>query len=156
MRGIRKTTFREIKSSFGRFLAIFGIVALGVGFFAGLKVTTRAMVETVTGYLGEHGFYDLRLMSTLGFDQENVDFFSSARDVEAAEGGVSFDVLYELGDDHMGVIKAYSMPQELNTLKLVAGRLPETGAECVLDSGSFDKSAVGSAIRLSQDNDQRI
>ena len=108
MRGIGKTTFREIKSSFGRFLAIFGIVALGVGFFAGLKVTTGAMVETVTGYLGKHGFYDLRLVSTLGFDQENVDFFSAARDVEAAEGAISFDVLYEMGDDYMGVIKAHS------------------------------------------------
>ncbi len=152
MRGIRKTTFREIKSSFGRFLAIFGIVALGVGFFAGLKVTTQAMVETVTEYLRKHEFYDLRLMSTLGFDQENVDFFSSARDVEAAEGAVSFDVLYELGDDRSGVIKTYSMPEEVNTLKLISGRLPETGAECVLDSGSFGKSVVGSVIRLSEDN----
>ena len=152
MRGIGKTTFREIKSSFGRFLAIFGIVALGVGFFAGLKVTTGAMVETVTGYLEKHRFYDLRLVSTLGFDQENVDYFSAARDVEAAEGAISFDVLYELGDDHMGVVKTYSMPETLNTLKLVSGRLPETGAECVLDSGSFGKSVVGSVIRLSQDN----
>ena len=152
MRGIGKTTFREIKSSFGRFLAIFGIVALGVGFFAGLKVTTGAMVETVTGYLEKHGFYDLRLVSTLGFDQENVDYFSAARDVEAAEGAISFDVLYELGDDHMGAVKTYSMPETLNTLKLVSGRLPETGAECVLDSGSFGKSVVGSVIRLSQDN----
>ncbi len=152
MRGIGKTTFREIKSSFGRFLAIFGIVALGVGFFAGLKVTTEAMVETVTGYLREHRFYDLRLVSTLGFDQENVDFFATARDVEAAEGAISFDVLYELGDDHGGAIKTYSMPEELNTLKLVSGRLPETGSECVLDSGSFGKSVVGGVIRLSQDN----
>ncbi len=152
MRGIRKTTFREIKSSFGRFLAIFGIVALGVGFFAGLKVTTSAMVETVTGYLGEHGFYDLRLVSTLGFDQENVDFFATARDVEAAEGAISFDVLYELGEDRSGVIKTYSMPEALNTLKLISGRLPETGSECVLDSAVFGKSVVGGVIRLSEDN----
>lgn len=152
MRGIRKTTFREIKSSFGRFLAIFGIVALGVGFFAGLKVTTEAMVATVTEYLDVHRFYDLRLVSTLGFDQENVDFFASAMDVEAAEGSVSFDVLYELGEDRQGVIKAFSMPRELNTLKLISGRLPETGTECVLDSGSFGKSVIGTTLRLSEDN----
>ncbi len=152
MRGIRKTTFREIKSSFGRFLAIFGIVALGVGFFAGLKVTTEAMVATVTEYLDVHRFYDLRLVSTLGFDQENVDSFAAAADVEAAEGSVSFDVLYELGEDRQGVIKTYSMPRELNTLKLISGRMPETGAECVLDSGSFGKSVIGSTLRLSDDN----
>ena len=86
MKGIRKTTFREIKSSFGRFLAIFAIIALGVGFFAGLKVAKEAMVASVTDYLDRHGFYDFRLISTLGFDQENVDTFAAARDVEAAEG----------------------------------------------------------------------
>ncbi len=152
MRGIRKTTFREIKSSFGRFMAIFGIVALGVGFFAGLKVTTPAMVTTVTRYLDQHKFYDLRLISTLGFDEENVDFFASALDVDAAEGSVSFDVLYEIGDDYGGAIKTFSLPKELNTLKLISGRLPETASECVLDSGSFDKSVVGGVIRLSGDN----
>ncbi|MCI9336624.1 MAG: FtsX-like permease family protein [Lachnospiraceae bacterium] len=154
MRGIRKTTFREIKASLGRFLAIFGIVALGVGFFAGLKVTTEAMIATVSDYLDRHGFYDLRLVSTLGFDQENVDYFASARDVEAAEGSVSFDVLYELGDEYGGVIKTYSMPEQLNTLKLVSGRFPETGSECVVDSGSFGKSVLGGVIRLSEDNEE--
>ena len=34
---IWKSTFREIKESLGRFLAILAIVALGVGFFAGLN-----------------------------------------------------------------------------------------------------------------------
>ena len=31
-----KTAFREIKTSLGRYLAILAIIALGVGFFAGL------------------------------------------------------------------------------------------------------------------------
>ena len=44
--GMRKTTYREIKGSFGRYMAIFAIVMLGVGLFAGLKATTPAMVAT--------------------------------------------------------------------------------------------------------------
>ena len=152
MKGIRKTTFREIKSSFGRFLAIFAIIALGVGFFAGLKVAKEAMVASVTDYLDRHGFYDFRLISTLGFDQENVDTFAAARDVEAAEGSVSFDVLYRLEDGSQGVIKAYSVTDSLNTLKLVSGRMPEQSGECVADSANFGKSAIGSKIYLSEDN----
>lgn len=154
MKGIRKTTFREIKSSFGRFLAIFAIIALGVGFFAGLKVTKEAMVETVTDYLNRHGFYDFHLISTLGFDQENVDMLAAARDVEAAEGSVSFDVLYRLEDGSQGVVKAYSVTDSVNTLKLVSGRLPEQSGECVADSANFGKSAIGSKIYLSEDNSE--
>ena len=37
-KGITKSTFREIRSSFGRYMAIFLIVALGVGFFPVLKL----------------------------------------------------------------------------------------------------------------------
>ena len=48
-----KTTFREIRQSLGRYLAILAIVALGVGFFAGLKATTPAMVKTAQTYLDE-------------------------------------------------------------------------------------------------------
>lgn len=34
---MRRTTFREIKNSFGRFAAILAIIALGVGFFSGAE-----------------------------------------------------------------------------------------------------------------------
>ena len=39
-----KLTLREIRKSLGRFLAIAAIVALGVGFFCGLRLTKTAMV----------------------------------------------------------------------------------------------------------------
>ena len=42
-----KSTFREIKQSFGRFMAIFAITALGVSLFSGLKVLQPAMINLV-------------------------------------------------------------------------------------------------------------
>lgn len=45
-----KTAFREIKTSLGRYLAILAIIALGVGFFAGLRVTRTAMISTANHY----------------------------------------------------------------------------------------------------------
>ena len=38
--------FRNIRASFARFFAIMAIIALGVGFFAGLTVTKDAMIVT--------------------------------------------------------------------------------------------------------------
>ncbi len=152
MRGIRKSTFREIRSSLGRFMAIFAIIALGVGFFAGLKVTKEAMLATVKGYLDRHAFYDLRLISTLGFGPENTDAFAGAKDVEAAEGSVSFDMIYSLEDGSQGVAKIHSLPEELNTPKLTAGRMPQESNECVADNNLFGKSDIGTVISLAEDN----
>ena len=45
-----KLTLREIRRSLGRFLASAAIVALGVGFFCGLRLTKTAMVRTLDAY----------------------------------------------------------------------------------------------------------
>ena len=52
-KSLLKTSLREIRSSFGRFIAILAIVALGVGFFAGLMVSEEAMLKTGETYLDE-------------------------------------------------------------------------------------------------------
>ena len=69
---IFKTTVREIRESLGRYMAILAIVALGVGFFTGLKVTKPAMLKAGGEYLEENNLYDLRLLSTVGFDESDV------------------------------------------------------------------------------------
>ncbi|MCM1192516.1 MAG: FtsX-like permease family protein [Butyrivibrio sp.] len=154
MKGIRKSTFREIKSSLGRFMAIFAIIALGVGFFSGLKVTKDAMVFTVKEYLDSHGFYDFRFLSTLGFEEENVQAFAKQEDVEAAEGAVSMDVIYRLENGEQGVVKACSLPETLNRVELVHGRLPVNSGQCVVDSDFFDESAIGSVIYIAEENEE--
>ena len=68
-----KTILRSIKMTLPRFLAIFAIIALGVGFFAGLKVTTPSFVYTVNGYANEYAMFDFKLLSTIGFKPEDID-----------------------------------------------------------------------------------
>ena len=64
-----KLTMRQIRSSLTRFLAIAAIVALGVGFFCGLRLTKTAMVRTLDAYAEAQQMYDFRLVSTIGFDE---------------------------------------------------------------------------------------
>ena len=70
---MKRNTFREIKKSFGRYFAILAIIALGVAFFSGLKITQSVMVHSADVYLKDLQFYDYRLVSTLGFTEENVE-----------------------------------------------------------------------------------
>ena len=46
-----KNLRREIQHSLGRFIAIFAIMALGSGFFAGLLVTKDTLVSMADTYL---------------------------------------------------------------------------------------------------------
>lgn len=151
---IRKTTLREIKQSFGRYLAIFAIVALGVGFFAGLKVAKEAMVYSVDQYLKETEFYDLRLLSTLGFEKEDIEAFSGEEDVKAVEGAVSADVLYINQDGNEGAIKVHSITNDINKLVLKSGRMPEKASECVADSNLYTEEDIGKTITFSDNNTQ--
>ena len=68
-----KSTLREIKSSLGRWIAILAIIALGVGFFAGLKACKPSFTETANTYLHQQNFFDFQLISTLGLEDEDVE-----------------------------------------------------------------------------------
>ena len=68
-----KTILRTIKMTLPRFLAIFAIIALGVGFFSGLKVTTPSFIYTADLYSKEYQMFDYKFLSTIGFKQEDVD-----------------------------------------------------------------------------------
>ncbi len=147
-----RTTLREIKQSLGRYLAIFAIVALGVGFFAGLKITQQVMVKSADNYLKEEQLYDYRLLSTLGFEDEDVAFFAGKEDVRAAEGAYFSDIIYTDSEGNEHVIKAHSLLSNINGVVVKAGRMPEAADECVVDSNLFTKDAIGSKIVFSENN----
>lgn len=151
---MRKTTLREIWQSLGRYLAIFAIVAMGVGFFAGLRITRPVMVASANAYLNEKQLYDYRLLSTLGFEEEDVVALAAKDDVRAVEGAVDADILYMDGDGNENVIRAHSLMKSINGLEIVAGRLPQNDTECVVDTVLYDESAIGSSIVFSGNNDQ--
>lgn len=149
---MRKTTRREIRASFGRYFAILAIVALGVGFFVGLMVTTPAMVKTGGDYMNRLELYDLRLVSTLGFDQDAPELFAGKEGIEAAEGAVSADFLATEEDGRDRVLTAQTLLETQNQIELVSGRLPEAPDEVVADASLYPESAVGSTIRVSEEN----
>ncbi len=156
---MHKTTFREIKKSFGRYFAILSIVALGVGFFGGLRVTTPVFVEAGDKYIKEMALFDYRLMNTLGFEEEDVEAFLQDENVLAAEGAFSEDFLCGMESGEVYVIKAHSLTEDINKLDVLEGRLPEASDECVLDRraqtlAGFTELKIGDVITLSDSNSE--
>ena len=153
-KSLLKTSLREIRSSFGRFIAILAIVALGVGFFAGLMVSEEAMLKTGETYLDEQNFYDFRLMSTLGFEEGDVEALQEDDHVTVAEGAYQVDALVNDGGDEEKVGRIHSITEDVNKLVLKDGRLPENDGECVVDSSFYDGAGIGETVTVADDNEQ--
>jgi len=151
MRAVLKMTLRTIRTFFARFLAILLIVALSAGFFAGLKITTDAMLDTGDEYLKEHGFYDFRLISTLGFDKDDVARFEALEGVETAEGTYSVDALVRFSDK-VDPYKLWALPENVNLITLEAGRMPTAPNECLADVDMYSEDDIGKTFTVSDEN----
>ena len=143
-----KLALHEIKGSLGRFLALIAIVALGVGIFSGLRISRDRMVATADQYVDDLSLYDYRLLSTLGFTEEDVAAFQSLPFVEHAVGAHYEDVVV-VEDDTEEVVRIHSLTDEVNTPLLTAGRMPETSSECLADSFFYKEDSIGTTISLS-------
>ena len=87
-RTYRKVILREVRFSLSRFLAIFAIVALGVGFLAGLLAATPDMRLSVDDYYDRMNIMDVRVLSTLGLSEEDIAAIRQADGVEQVEPGL--------------------------------------------------------------------
>ncbi len=151
-----KSVFRTVKRSLGRYLAILSIIALGVGFFAGLRVTESAMLKTFDAYVKELKMYDLKLISTLGLSEEDVKSFGRLDGVIHAEGSISKDFIFLTDEGSDAVLHAHMLLECINLQDLVNGRLPERSNECLLDAKYANAQMIGKKIVFSGNNPSEV
>jgi len=150
---IGKLIFRDIRSSLGRWLAIFAIIALGTGFLAGLLQTCPAMLNTIGRYVRDTVLYDWRVVLPDGIDPELLAGAREVRGVRAAESAAEVDVLADsaIGPDQ--ILRVHSVTDSVNLLTVRAGRLPERPDECFADNAQFTAADIGTVVRISEKND---
>ena len=157
----QKNILRTFKGSKSRFIAIFAIVALGVGFLAGLLSTTPDMEDSMEEYLDGGNLFDLRVVSTLGLTEDDVAALEQVDGVAEVQGGKSADLLVEQDGSEL-VCRVHALPADpegedvINRLTLADGRWPENANECVVEAGvdtlnrSYD---IGDTLTLDPDNE---
>ena len=87
---------QSILNSFGRYIAIVLIIALGSALFVGLIMTKTDMVLTGQKFMDQQNMFDVRLVSTYGWDQDQVDAAAALPGVTAAEGVMYMDLIANL------------------------------------------------------------
>ncbi len=136
---------REIRHTWKRFLSLFLMNLLAVGFLAGLRMTAPDMQATMDAYYDRQHFMDVRILSALGLTEGDLSAVSAVPGVRAAEGTRSFDAL--CGEENLTV---FSMPQALNLPELEEGRMPASPEECVTERPVMEKMglSVGDTLTL--------
>lgn len=149
-----KNTFREIRNSKARFISIMAIIALGVGFFTGIKATTPSMYQLAEDYYKTQKLMDYRLLSTVGFDEDDISEIAKLDGVTNVMPSYFCDVLKsaEAGGDAVHLISvptAYKDNEALNTVVVKEGRMPEKSGEILVEGSSFTSQQYKIGDRIS-------
>lgn len=126
-----KEIARSITHSLGRFLAIAVIAALGTGFYAGLRMTGPDMRLAADEFYDGTALYDLRVVSTVGLSDENVESLSGIEGVEAVMPSRETDVLATIGSVQY-TVRIHSLDTEA-----ASGSSSPDGVAVESDDGSY-------------------
>lgn len=148
-KSLLKDSVRQIKNTFKRFLSILLIVLLGVGFFAGMQATSPDMKEAVDEYFDAQNMMDIEVISTLGLTDEDINALKNVEGVSQVNPAYSFDASINTDEKDI-VVKIESIPEDINKIILLDGKLPENSDECVVESAflSGTKYKIGDYITI--------
>ena len=149
----RKNFYMEIRRSFGRFISILFIVALGVAFFSGIRASEPSMKITGDAYFDKSDLMDIKAVSTLGITEDDVKAVRNVKGVGKAEGAYSADFL-NIKNKKQYVLHVMSRMEDINKITVSEGRMPEKVGECLVDDQM--KYKVGETIRLKSGTDDKV
>ena len=143
-----KDSIKEIKNTYKRFLSILVMAFLGVGFFAGVRAASPDMVDTIDQYYKESQVYDIKILSTLGLTNDDIDAISEIDEIENTVGTYETEGKIEI--DNKEIITKIMSVEKLNKPILLKGNLPKTQNECVVEDSflTANHKSIGDTIEV--------
>lgn len=125
---------RDIKQSFGQFIAFVLIIAIGAFFYTGLITLSDNLSAYTKSYFKEHRLSDLNVYYSK-ISKEDVARLNETEGVHKLEGRYTFDATQAF-DDYKAAVKIHSIPEnnEINTPRMIEGSLPLQKNEILIDS----------------------
>jgi putative ABC transport system permease protein len=152
-----KDIFREFSRNKARFISLVIITALGAMALVGIQATAINMRIAADRTYKEQALFDLHLRSTTGFTDDDIAAIYNTQGVAEVMGSFSFDVYMSIASERHPV-RTFSLPNQLNHITLVEGRIPEHYNEIaveqrILSDGGYN---LGDRIVLSLNEPERF
>ena len=144
--------FRTIRRSRRRFLSIMVITMLGVMMFSGLKAACEDLRISADDFFDAQNFHDLSIVSTLGFDDDDLVALHNMDEIEAVQGIYTEDCQAICNDTELTVTLTTLGEGSINMPFIKEGTMPSKDSECavterfVKDAGA----AIGDIIHVSE------
>ncbi|MGX7199921.1 FtsX-like permease family protein [Enterococcus nangangensis] len=146
-----RSTFRDIRRSLGRFVAITIIILLGVLLFVGIKAVGPDLEATADDYFDSQKLSDLQIIGSAGLTETD-------RTLALENGATTAELGYRqayVDTSTNAVVQLYSyhVDSQENHLEVVTGRLPQAADEIVLDvlAQDFSSLKIGDPYTIEDD-----
>lgn len=152
----RKDILRTIKGNLKRFVAIVVITILGTAMFSGLKAGCDDLRTAADDFYDSQQLFDMRVLSTLGITQDDVDTLAGIEGVAHAEGGYAETAHVKVAGERASVdVKALS-DSGINEPYLVEGELPDSAGEVAVTGGYLKDSgaSIGDTLTIEDAEDE--
>lgn len=149
-----KDTFRTIKKSFGRFLAIILMVALSTMVFIGLQMVLPNMKASLVNRLKDHNIHDVRIRSYAGIRSDDLKIIKNLPGDKKIE--FASEETFKVDNDDF-TLSIKSTGKTIDTFTVRKGRLPKNANEILLDSKILEDKGdmIGKKISLKNKKDTR-
>lgn len=141
---------RDMKQSVGQFIAIVLVIAVGAFFYTGLVTLSDNLSGYTKGYFQEHNLSDLNVYYSQIFAEDVADL-RSIDGIQHIEGRYTVQAEQAFEDDKAALtVHSIPVPNEINTSRMMEGRMPEGPNEILLDSyyAEAHHYRVGDSISL--------
>ncbi len=152
----RKDILRTIRGNLKRFVAIVVITILGTAMFSGLKAGCDDLRAAADDFYDSQQLFDMRVLSTLGITQDDVDTLAGIEGVAHAEGGYAETAHVKVAGERASVdVKALS-DSGINEPYLVEGELPDSAGEVAVTRGYLKDSgmSIGDTLTIEDAEDE--
>jgi putative ABC transport system permease protein len=133
------------------------IIALGSACYVGIGAAAPGMMVTGQTYFAQTNFYDIKLISTNGFNRKDMEEISNIKGIQDIAAIYSADILVDMGSNKhafkvLSIDDQWSASSDasVNIPQVVKGKYPQQDNECLIDARFADAEAfaIGKKITL--------
>lgn len=142
-------SIRKIKDNYKRFLSLFFMSLLGVGFFVGIKATSPDMINALDKFHDENNIYDIQVVSNMGLTDKDISILEDVDGVSAVIGSYTKDDFLKL-DSREYAVRLMSIEEDVNEIYVKKGRIPKNNNEIIVDSKLLrdNKLKIGDKVEI--------
>lgn len=132
MKAYYKDIWRAIRNNKKRFFSLMVITILGVTMLTGLRAACRDLRYTADDFYDKQGLFDVRVVSTLGLTDEDVEALAGLEKIDSVEGTYSEEVKVWIGEQNKNAEVKVLSEKSINMPYLQQGELPKKQDDIVV------------------------